>query len=193
MKKKYLLGAINITLLFLLAIILLISYNYIGIFSSKETILFIIAMLIVLSIIVYTYLSKKTFVYNVGIYTCFMLNIIFIYLINSANLEYNFINNYIKGNVYTTYNIIVLRKNVLYNNISKLENKIIGSTTDNTKLDKNKYKIKVYDNTYDLTDAIQNAEIQSIILSDEDIEYLKNNNNGIYGKFKIIYSYNDVK
>lgn len=193
MKKKYLLGAINITLLFLLAIILLISYNYIGIFSSKETILFIIAMLIVLSIIVYTYLSKKTFVYNVGIYTCFMLNIIFIYLINNANLEYNFINNYIKGNVYTTYNIIVLRKNVLYNNISKLENKIIGSKTDNTKLDKNKYKIKVYDNTYDLTDAIQNAEIQSIILSDEDIEYLKNNNNGIYGKFKIIYSYNDVK
>jgi hypothetical protein len=193
MKKKYLLGAINITLLFLLAIILLISYNYIGIFSSKETILFIIAMLIVLSIIVYTYLSKKTFVYNVGIYTCFMLNIIFIYLINSANLEYNFINNYIKGNVYTTYNIIVLRKNVLYNNISKLENKTIGSTSPNPKLDTNKYKIKLYNNINDLTEAIQNAEIQSIILSNEDIYNLKKYNSNTYGKFKIIYTYNDVK
>ena len=30
-------------------------------------------------------------IYNIGAYTCFMINIIFIYLINSANVEYNFI------------------------------------------------------------------------------------------------------
>jgi hypothetical protein len=193
MKKKYLLGAINITLLFLLAIILLISYNYIGIFSSKETILFIIAMLIVLSIIVYTYLSKKTFVYNVGIYTCFMLNIIFIYLINSANLEYNFINNYIKGNVYTTYNIIVLRKNVLYNNISKLENKTIGYIEEDPKIDQNKYTIKKYNSINEMTTAIENAEVQSIILSDENMEIVKEYDNYFYNQTKVIYSYNDIK
>ncbi len=193
MKKKYLLGAININLLILLSILIIIMYKYIGILNIAKTILLSVLLLIIITILIFTYLSNKIKIYNVGAYICFMLNIILIYLISTTNREYNFFNNYIKGNVYTTYNVIVLRKNVLYNNISKLENKIIGSTTDNTKLDKNKYKIKVYDNTYDLTDAIQNAEIQSIILSDEDIEYLKNNNNGIYGKFKIIYSYNDVK
>ncbi len=193
MRKKYLLGAMNISLLILLAIILLIAYNYIGIFKKTETILFIITSIIIVTIIIKTYLSKKNIVYNIGIYTCFMLNIIFIYLINSANIEYNFINNYIKGNVYTTYNIIVLRKNVLYNNISKLENKTIGSTSPNPKLDTNKYKIKLYNNINDLTEAIQNAEIQSIILSNEDIYNLKKYNSNTYGKFKIIYTYNDVK
>ena len=193
MKKKYLLGAMNISLLILLAFILVISYNYIGIFKKTETILFLITTLIIVAIIIKTYLSKKNIIYNIGIYTCFMLNIIFLYLINSANIEYNFINNYIKGNVYTTYNIIVLRKNVLYNNISKLENKTIGSTIANPKLDTNKYNIKMYDNTNDLTEAIQNAEIQSIILSNEDVKNLKIYNKNIYGKLKIIYSYNDVK
>ena len=193
MNKKYLLGAMNISLLFLLAIILIISYNYIGIFNQKETILFIISTIIIITILIKTYLSKKSAIYNMGVYTCFMLNIIFIYLINSANIEYNFIENYIKGNVYTTYNVIVLRKNVLYNNISKLENKTIGSTIDNPKLDTNKYNFKTYENINDLTEAIQNAEIQSIILSNEDIDNLKITNNNIYGKIKIIYSYNDIK
>ena len=193
MKKKYLLGAINITLLILLAIILLISYNYIGIFNKTQTILFIIATLVIVTIIIKTYLSRRNPIYNIGAYTCFMINIIFIYLINRANVEYNFIDNYIKGNVYTTYNIIVLRKNVLYNNISKLENKTIGSTIENPKLDTDKYNIKMYENTEDLTEAIQNAEIQSIILSKEDFNSLKNSNKNVYGKLKIIYSYNDVK
>ena len=74
-----------------------------------------------------------------------------------------------------------------------MENKTIGSTIDNPKLDTNKYNFKTYENINDLTEAIQNAEIQSIILSNEDIDNLKITNNNIYGKIKIIYSYNDIK
>ena len=76
MKKKYLLGAINITLLILLAIILLISYNYIGIFNKTQTILFIIATLVITTIIIKTYLSRKNPIYNIGAYTCFNKNIL---------------------------------------------------------------------------------------------------------------------
>lgn len=193
MKKKYLLGAININLLIILSIFLIIMYNYIGIINASQTILLIIGLIIIISTIIFTYLSNKIKIYNVGIYICFMLNIIFLYLISTTNIEYNFIRNYIKGNVYTTYNVIVLRKNVLYNNISKLENKTIGYIEEYPKIDDQKYIIKKYDNLNDLTEAIEKSEIQSLILSNEDVATIKAYKNHFYNQTKIIYKYKDIK
>ena len=193
MKKKYLLGAININLLILLSILIIIMYKYIGILNIAKTILLSVLLLIIITILIFTYLSNKIKIYNVGAYICFMLNIIFIYLISTANIEYNFFNNYLKGNVYTTYNVIVLRKNVLYNNISKLENKTIGYIEENPKIDQNKYTIKKYNSINEMTTAIENAEVQSIILSDENMEIIKEYDNYFYNQTKVIYSYNDIK
>ncbi len=193
MKKKYLLGAININLLILLSILIIIMYKYIGILNIAKTILLSVLLLIIITILIFTYLSNKIKIYNVGAYICFMLNIIFIYLISTANIEYNFFNNYLKGNVYTTYNVIVLRKNVLYNNISKLENKTIGYIEEDPKIDQNKYTIKKYNSINEMTTAIENAEVQSIILSDENMEIVKEYDNYFYNQTKVIYSYNDIK
>ncbi len=193
MKKKLLLGAANINLLIILSILIILMYNYIGLLNIVSTVLISILILIIISTIIFTYLSNKIKIYNVGAYICFMLNIILIYLISTTNLEYNFFNNYIKGNVYTTYNVIVLRKNVLYNNISKLENKTIGYIEEDPKIDQNKYNIKKYDNLNEMTQAIEKAEVQSIVLSDEDLEVVKEYNNYFYNQTKVIYSYNDIK
>ena len=193
MKKKYLLGAININLLILLSILIIIMYKYIGILNIAKTILLSVLLLIIITILIFTYLSNKIKIYNVGAYICFMLNIIFLYLISTTNVEYNFFNNYLKGNVYTTYNVIVLRKNVLYNNISKLENKTIGYIEEDPKIDQNKYTIKKYNSINEMTTAIENAEVQSIILSDENMEIVKEYDNYFYNQTKVIYSYNDIK
>ena len=193
MKKKYLLGAINISLLFLLSILIIIMYKYIGILNITKTILLSVLLLVIITILIFTYLSNKIKIYNVGAYICFMLNIIFIYLISTTNIEYNFFNNYLKGNVYTTYNVIVLRKNVLYNNISKLENKTIGYIEEDPKIDQNKYTVKKYNSINEMTAAIENAEVQSIILSDENMEIVKEYDNYFYNQTKVIYSYNDIK
>ena len=54
MKKKYLLGAININLLILLSILIIIMYKYIGILNIAKTILLSVLLLIIITILIFT-------------------------------------------------------------------------------------------------------------------------------------------
>ena len=193
MTKKYILASLNIIIFIIFLILLSIGLWQIKIFSNIKTILIIIGLIITLAISIYLYFNKKIKLYNIGIFITFLLNIILLYNIIDLNYKYNYLSNTINQKYqYLEYNIYVQKKNVIYSNIKKLNNKKIGTLNNNKNI--SQYLNKIiniecieYNAIEELTYAIENGEIQSFIINEEEYNNIPEDNS-IKDKVRIIYT-----
>lgn len=193
MTKKYILASLNIIIFIIFLILLSIGLWQIKIFSNIKTILIIIGLIITLAISIYLYFNKKIKLYNIGIFITFLLNIILLYNIIDLNYKYNYLSNTINQKYqYLEYNIYVQKKNVIYSDIKKLNNKKIGTLNNNKNI--SQYLNKIinikcieYNTIEELTYAIENGEIQSFIINEEEYNNIPKDNS-IKDKVRIIYT-----
>lgn len=189
MKKKYLYGAFNLFIFFTSNIIFYFMLSYIDILSKYNAI-YITIFIFLLIFLKNTYFSHRSNIYNIGMFICFFFNCILIFQIYSYNIKYDFLNNFLKGNNYTTYNVVVFKKNTGYNNIFKLNNKSFGFIQKEQKeLDCISYNLQIYPNLTSSINALNNAQIQSLVLDDKKLNILKIKNPIFYSKIRIIYSF----
>lgn len=193
MTKKYILASLNIIIFIIFLILLSIGLWQVKIFSNIKTILIIIGLIITLAISIYLYFNKKIKLYNIGIFITFLLNIILLYNIIDLNYKYNYLSNTINQKYqYLEYNIYVQKKNVIYSNIKKLNNKKIGTLDNNKNI--SQYLNKIiniecieYNTIEELTYAIENGEIQSFIINEEEYNNIPKDDS-IKDKVRIIYT-----
>lgn len=184
MVKKFILNAILISICILSYIILFLGLITIKNLSLNLIILITILYTVSLLFIIYCYFSKKNIIYNIGIIFTIIITVICLFESNNLNNTYSYIENLFYNNYkYDTYDIYVNKKNTKYSNINKLEGKKIGM------LSKNSRNIKAYLNnisnieyvTYysseELINALNNYEVQSIIISEEDYKNISNQDN----------------
>ena len=132
MIKKYILASLNIIIFFISLIIYIIGLLYIKPFTSLKSIIIIISLTAIFISSIILYFNKKIKLYNIGIFITFLLNIILIYNIIDLNIKYSYINNLFTNKYeYIEYTIYVQKKNVIYSDISKLNNKKIGTISNN--------------------------------------------------------------
>ena len=181
MVKKFILNAILINVCILSYIILLIGLITIKYLSPLSIVLISIGYLIALIFAIYCYLSKKSLTYIIGIIFTIILTLICLSKVDSLNKTYSYLENiYSNKYQYTTYEVYVNKKNPTYNNLKKLTGKKIGM------LKTNNYNVREYLNnisdieyiTYNTSDelisALNNYEVQSIIISEEDYNNITN-------------------
>lgn len=193
MTKKYILASLNIIIFIIFLILLSIGLWQIKIFSNIKTILIIIGLIITLAISIYLYFNKKIKLYNIGIFITFLLNIILLYNIIDLNYKYNYLSNTINQKYqYLEYNIYVQKKNVIYSDIKKLNNKKIGTLNNNKNI--SQYLNKIiniecieYNTIEELTYAIENGEIQSFIINEEEYNNIPEDDS-IKDKVRNIYT-----
>lgn len=193
MTKKYILASLNIIIFIIFLILLSIGLWQVKIFSNIKTILIIIGLIITLAISIYLYFNKKIKLYNIGIFITFLLNIILLYNIIDLNYKYNYLSNTINQKYqYLEYNIYVQKKNVIYSDIKKLNNKKIGTLNNNKNI--SQYLNKIiniecieYNTIEELTYAIENGEIQSFIINEEEYNNIPEDNS-IKDKVRIIFN-----
>lgn len=193
MIKKYILASLNIIIFFISLIIYIIGLLYIKPFTSLKSIIIIISLTAIFISSIILYFNKKIKLYNIGIFITFLLNIIIIYNIIDLNIKYSYINNLFTNKYeYIEYTIYVQKKNVIYSDISKLNNKKIGTISNNKNI--NAYLNDIiniecinYDNIDDLTYAIENGIVQSVILNKKEYESIPDNK-AIKHKTRDIYT-----
>lgn len=193
MTKKYILASLNIIIFIIFLILLIIGLWQIKIFSNIKTILIIIGLIITLAISIYLYFNKKIKLYNIGIFITFLLNIILLYNIIDLNYKYNYLSNTINQKYqYLEYNIYVQKKNVIYSDIKKLNNKKIGTLNNNKNI--SQYLNKIiniecieYNTIEEITYAIENGEIQSFIINEEEYNNIPEDDS-IKDKVRNIYT-----
>lgn len=193
MIKKYILASLNIIIFFISLIIYIIGLLYIKPFTSLKSIIIIISLTAIFISSIILYFNKKIKLYNIGIFITFLLNIIIIYNIIDLNIKYSYINNLFTNKYeYIEYTIYVQKKNVIYSDISKLNNKKIGTISNNKNI--NAYLNNIiniecinYDNIDDLTYAIENGIVQSVILNKKEYESIPDNK-AIKHKTRDIYT-----
>lgn len=193
MIKKYILASLNIIIFFISLIIYIIGLLHIKPFTSLKSIIIIISLTAIFISSIILYFNKKIKLYNIGIFITFLLNIILIYNIIDLNIKYSYINNLFTNKYeYIEYTIYVQKKNVIYSDISKLNNKKIGTISNNKNI--NAYLNNIiniecinYDNIDDLTYAIENGIVQSIILNKKEYESIPDNK-AIKHKTRDIYT-----
>ncbi len=197
MTKKYILGAINLSIFIALVLLLSIGLISIKLLTKPETIVVISSLLILSVILISLYFTKNHKKYNIGVFLALLLNIIMFYQVFNLNITYSYLSNIVnKKYEYVTYNLYVQKANTTYNTIAKLENKKIGilkANKDNIKSIINK-EVKIeyveYNNIEEIANGIKNGEIQAFIIDRESKEEL--NNNEISSKIRSIYE-NRVK
>lgn len=175
MNKKFILSTISIYLSIFSFILLLIGIITTQIINKFLFITTITISSIAILITIITYFSKSKNIYNIGVFISLILNIIFIYNINILNQKYSYILNFFnKEYKYTPYNVYVQKKTPIYSNISKLNNKKIGTlnkNSENIAIYLNDYvniELKTYNSIDEIINAIENGEIQSFIIDEKD-------------------------
>ncbi len=193
MVKKYILSSISILVFIYSQILLLTGLSLINLISLPYIILMGIITIILTTIILKLYFSKKVKLYNVGVIVTILLNIISIYSIYTLNNEYKYIENTInKEYKYVTYNIYVQKKNTSYNEIEKLSGKKIGLLTNKNNIkyhlnQKTKIECIKYRTIEELENAITTGEIQSFILSENELQLLEQYTN-LTNTTRVIYT-----
>ena len=113
MEKKYFFGALTNQLSIILFILLSAIAYYIKLANFYElitgTLIFFLGHLLLTKF----YLSSSQFQYNCSVFLTFIINIIIINLFVLLNTNYNYINNFLNNKTYTTYNLVVLKKQLL--------------------------------------------------------------------------------
>lgn len=193
MVKKYILASINIYTLIITSLIYIIGLITINLYPTNINFLITLLLSILTTITIICYLNKNNKIYNIGIIMTILFNVITIYNINDLNTKYEYINNIATNEyLYNTYDVYVLKKNTTYNKIEKLDNKNIGMLKNNSNnictLLNEEIKINChsYNSLDEISEAIKSGEIQSFILSQNDIKAL--NKNEIKKEVRIIHS-----
>lgn len=181
MTKKYIMSSLNIYILFINIILYLTGLYVVNLYSTKNIIIISIGLIITLFISIISYYNKKNIIYNSGIFITFLTNIILINNIISINQNYDYLNNLITNKYeYKDYSLYIQKKNQIYKDITKLENKKIGILTENYEntckiMNKNvKVKCLKYNDISDLESSLQSGEIQAFII--EKSKYNNYNN-----------------
>lgn len=193
MIKKYILLSISIILFIYLQILFLLGLSLVNLLSIPYMILISIVTIILTIVILSLYFSKKIKLYNLGVILTIILNIVSIHNINNLNKEYKYIENIInKEYKYVTYNLYVQKKNTTYNELEKLSGKKTGLLTNKNNIAKHlnqKTNIECikYQNIEQLAEAINNGEIQSFILNENEYQLLEKYTD-LTGKTRIIYT-----
>ena len=171
MTKKYILASLSICILIINIILYLVALHSINLYQlSKDTIITIF-LISILVISILTYLSKHNTIYNSGILLTIITNIILINSIYNLNQDYSYLNNlYTNTYEYKDYSVYVQKKNTIYNDISKLENKKIGILDNNynntCSIIQKEITIECinYKDISSLEESLQNGEIQAFII-----------------------------
>lgn len=195
MIKKYILASLNIYVLIITSLIYIVGLITINLYPTKTNIIISIILAILTTITISCYLNKNIKIYNIGIITTFIFNAITLFNIYDLNIKYEYINNIATNEYkYIEYDVYVLKKNTKYDKINKLENKNIGMLNDNSKnvcelINKEtNIKCNKYDSLEKIAEAIDQGEIQSFILSKEDIKKLNNSNLDIKKQIRSIHT-----
>ena len=193
MNSKYIQGAINITLIPLLSILLII-----GLYTSLINYIYPIIIVSILSIsltiiLSICYCSKKKLTYNISQYITASINIILLFNIIFINNNYSYLEN-INSNKYNYLNNeIYVLKNTKYHNNNQLTSKKIGVLKNNSKntisLMSNIIKANYieYETTNEMLEDLYNGKIQSIILNNNETKTLKLKSNKILKETRSIY------
>lgn len=194
MKKKYIQGAINILIIPLLTLILLIGISYTSTNPIKLSIIISTTILITLTLLIKSYLSKKQNIYNISQYIAIFINIILIFGIYNINKDYQYLSNIVNNKYNYHTNSIYVLKNTKYNNNTQLSNKKIGVLSNNSNnskeiIHKNISNINIieYNDQTEMFNDLYEGQIQSILLNENEVKILKNNYNQIVKDTKSIY------
>ncbi len=171
MNMKFMLASIDIILFIILSMVLdiflytIYGYNiYLFLIIGIQIIIWILSLI--------TYFNKHRFIYNIGVFITFFVNIISCYYIYNYNNQYDLINGLVFNKYeYIDYYIYV-KKGTTYSNLSDLKDKNIGILDDNydNVYSSLKYKIDINSKKYysfdDLINSLNDADIQAIIVTD---------------------------
>ena len=193
MTKKYILSSVSIMLFIYLQILLILGLSFINLLSIPYIILVSLTIIVLTILILKLYFSKKVKIYNTGVIITILLNIISINNIYNLNNEYKYIENIFHNEYkYVTYNLYVQKKNTTYNELNKLSGKKTGLLTNKNNItyhlnQKTNIECIKYKTIEDLAEAINNGEIQSFILNENEYQLLEKYTD-LTGKTRIIYT-----
>lgn len=193
MTKKYILSSVSIMLFIYLQILLILGLSFINLLSIPYIILVSLTIIVLTILILNLYFSKKVKIYNTGVIITILLNIISINNIYNLNNEYKYIENIFHNEYkYVTYNLYVQKKNTTYNELNKLSGKKTGLLTNKNNItyhlnQKTNIECIKYKTIEDLAEAINNGEIQSFILNENEYQLLEKYTD-LTGKTRIIYT-----
>ena len=193
MNMKYILSSISILLSVYLEIILLIGISFVGLLTLRSIIFLSLFIVILTIVILKMYFSKKARIYNFGVFITFFINIVTLYNVYTLNNEYRYLDNIINNKFkYVTYNVYVQKKNTSYNELEKLDGKKIGLLTnkDNISFHLNKkasIECVKFKNVEELALSLENGEVQSVILNENEY-YLLEKYTNLSDKTRIIYT-----
>ena len=182
MAKKYLLQSLNICLMVVLMILLLIGVHNTKIISSKKCIFLLISFVVLITLTIALYLSKKNKPYNIGVFITILANILLAFEIYTINNNYDFLKNVTnKEYEYKTYEIYVQKSNTMYSSLEKLNGKKIGLLKNNQENIKDyinniiEIDYEEYNTVDELCEGIKNGEIQAFIITQEKKQQLVDN------------------
>ncbi len=180
-----------------LMILLLIGVHNTKIISSKKCIFLLISFVVLITLTIALYLSKKNKPYNIGVFITILANILLAFEIYTINNNYDFLKNVTnKEYEYKTYEIYVQKSNTMYSSLEKLNGKKIGLLKNNQENIKDyinniiEIDYEEYNTVDELCEGIKNGEIQAFIITQEKKQQLVDNK--YINKIRVIYS-NKIK
>ena len=160
MITKYIKGAINITIIPILATILLLGIYKTSTDPKTGIMIITISTIIISIILAYSYLSKSKIKYNIGQFIAITLNIILIFSIYNINKDYKYIENTFSNNYNYLKNNVYVLKSTKYKSSNQLSNKKIGILKNNS----NNTTPIITPDTYDSVKNAQNKKKDSSVI-----------------------------
>lgn len=186
--------------LLIVSVLILVLVYFINVLPIDYFIVLLVLVLLIDLVVIKLLLCKGIIRNVIGV----LLSIILIiFMVFGITYELNTI-DFLKQLGFNTYkeenfNILVLNDSE-YNSLKDLDSKIIGHLDNNyhVGLDKTIKKIekeinfdsKILVDINDLVDSLINGEVDAIILEDAQISMLKEDNNDLFDKFKILEIFN---
>lgn len=177
MKRKYILGSINIILSILLYLTLLLSLLKLNIISHTIIITISIIYIIIIILSLISYLSKNKYIYNISQFISFLINLILLFNISNIESNYNYYTNIITNKYnYQEYTVYVQKKNTTYNKIDKLSNKKIATIKEDNKINDNfnnkSIKFIECNSIIELEENLKNGNAQAIFIKNDEYNKL---------------------
>lgn len=181
-----------VSLIFIItSLIFLYLINDLNILPNKYLTLIIIVVILIDLIILIIYKNK----FIIGFILSIIFSFLYLFLIYNIYNTSDFLKKIINNSESDYYYVIVLKESI-YNTINDLENKRIGLFTNedsryNEALEKVNNEVNFENTNFDNIDKIYNSiinkEVDAILLSDRDKEYIRENNSDFDTTFKVIY------
>lgn len=186
--------------LLIVSVLILVLVYFINVLPIDYFIVLLILVLLIDLVVIKLLLCKGIIRNVIGV----LLSIILIiFMVFGITYELNTI-DFLKQLGFNTYkeenfNILVL-KDSEYNDLNNLNNKVIGHLDNNLHIGVNKtikklekdidFDSKILIDINELVNSLLNREVDAIILEDAQISMLKEDNNDLFDKFKILEIFN---